>query len=193
MENCKSYPAYWKRCLDVVVAVSAIFALMPLLVGVAVAILLEDGGPVLFRQVRIGRAGRRFTILKFRSMAANCPDLPSHLAGQLRVTRVGRILRRTNLDECPQLFNILRGEMSLVGPRPALPQQITLWCLREAGGANRCRPGLTGLAQVNSYNSMPEDVKARWDNRYAECVTWLQDFRIVLQTFSYLRHQPPTY
>jgi lipopolysaccharide/colanic/teichoic acid biosynthesis glycosyltransferase len=188
-----TYSSFWKRAFDVLVSAGAIVVLAPLLAGVALAILMEDGGPVLFRQSRVARSGGRFTIFKFRSMAVNSQELPSDRAGSLRVTTVGRMLRRTNIDELPQLFNILRGDMSLVGPRPALPQQVELCRLRDAACASRCRPGLTGLAQVNGYDGMPVKVKATWDNRYAERITWRRDIEIVLRTFVYLLQPPPTY
>src|SRR5205823_7797451 len=120
----------------------------------ALLIHLEDRGPVLFRQQRSGRDGRPFRIFKFRSMPVNTGDVPSSQARSLRVTRVGQIIRRLNIDELPQLINILRGDMSVVGPRPALPTQTALLDMRKANAAIKCKPGLTGLAQVNSYDNM---------------------------------------
>ena len=115
------YQAWGKRSLDLTLASAALLALAPLLLLVALAIWLEDRGPVLFRQQRSGRNGQPFTLLKFRSMPVGSANLPSHEAARLGVTRVGAVIRRTNIDELPQLLNILAGDMSVVGPRPALP------------------------------------------------------------------------
>ena len=182
-----------KRIFDVAAASAALVALSPLLAVVAASIRLEDGGPVFFRQVRVGERGRPFRIYKFRSMPVNSRDLPSAAAATLRVTRVGRFIRRTNIDELPQLLNVLRGEMSIVGPRPALSTQEELCARRAALGADACRPGLTGLAQVNSYDGMPEAEKARWDGEYAGAISAAGDLRIILRTFGYLARRPPVY
>jgi O-antigen biosynthesis protein WbqP len=187
------YRVFLKRVVDVFLAAAALAIAWPLLLVIAVAIRLEDGGPVIFRQRRIGRDGRPFWLLKFRSMPENTGDIPSDAAVHVKITRVGRIIRRTNADELPQLVNILRGEMSVVGPRPALPAQNELIALRRANGALRCAPGLTGLAQVNSYDQMPVSAKAEWDGRYAERITLARDVGIIVRTFRYLMSPPPTY
>ena len=187
------YSRFLKPSLDRVVAAAALVALSPVLVALAAAIRLEDGRPVLFRQERIGSDGTRFTVLKFRSMAKGTADLPSDRADDLRVTAVGRLIRRTNLDELPQLWNILRGDMSFVGPRPALSAQEELVRLRDANGANQCCPGLTGLAQIKSYDGMPVSEKAAWDGTYARRVTAGRDLGIVIRTFGYLVRRPPVY
>lgn len=187
------YRAFFKRILDVGLSAGSLLLLSPVMALVALAVRLEDRGPALFRQDRVGRGGLRFRIFKFRSMAVGVGDLPSAAASILKVTRVGRFIRRTNLDELPQLFNILLGDMSLVGPRPALPSQEALTALRQANGALACRPGLTGLAQVSSYDGMPEEEKAGHDGSYAAEITFTRDFWIILRTFAYLAHRPPTY
>jgi O-antigen biosynthesis protein WbqP len=160
---------------------------------VALAIRLEDGGPAIFRQQRIGRGGVPFTILKFRSMPVATPDLPSAAAGALKITRIGAFIRRTNIDELPQLVNILAGDMSFIGPRPALPAQVTLVERRRAAGVLAARPGLTGLAQVNAYDGMPEEEKVEWERRYLARITLLGDLRILAQTVVYLLRPPPVY
>lgn len=185
------YPG--KRWLDVLLASGALIALSPLLLGCAVAVRLDSAGPALFRQSRVGAAGRRFSILKFRSMAAGTADVASAEAATLEITRVGRVLRRTNIDELPQLVNIVRGDMSVVGPRPALPAQAELLALREARGADRLRPGLTGLAQIRAYDGMPNERKAAFDAEYAERASLGLDLTIILRTVGYLRRRPPTY
>jgi O-antigen biosynthesis protein WbqP len=187
------YRRFLKRPLDVVLTVAALVALSPLFLLVAVAILLDDGAPVLFRQQRIGRSGIPFTLLKFRSLPKNTPQLPSAAAIAIHPTRVGRVIRRTNIDELPQLLNIVRGEMSIVGPRPALLSQQSLIELRVETGAAECLPGLTGLAQVNAYDGMPIEEKAAHDASYCRRITLRRDLVIIGRTLSYLRKRPPTY
>lgn len=187
------YERYLQRVFDLVVAAAATVLLSPVLALTSVAILLEDGRPVLFRQRRLGKDGAPFTVFKFRSMPVTSTEVPSALAAALRVTRVGTVIRRLNIDELPQLINVFRGEMSIVGPRPALPSQGDLCELRRGTAAYRCRPGLTGLAQMHSYDGMPDWKKARWDAEYAKRITFLGDCRIVLKTFAYLRRRPPVY
>lgn len=187
------YTRTLKRAIDASIASAALFLLSPLLAGVALAIVLDDGCPVLFRQTRIGRGGRRFAFLKFRSMRKGTEERPSADAATLVVTRVGRLIRRLSIDELPQLWNIVRGDMSLVGPRPAIPSQQTLCRLRVESGASDCPPGLTGLAQINAYDSMPEEEKAAWDARYAHGVSPWLDAIIVFRTIGYLFRPPPAY
>lgn len=187
------YADWGKRLVDVVLAGLALLVLSPLLLLTALAIRLEDGGPALFRQRRSGRDRADFTLMKFRSMPVGSANVPSASAATLRITRVGRLIRRTNIDELPQLLNILRGDMSVVGPRPALPSQADLLELRAQNGAIRCRPGLTGLAQVSSYDGMPVAEKAALDGRYAERPGFLSDIGIILRTVAYLFRRPPVY
>jgi len=187
------YERIFKRCIDCIAASGTLLLLSPLLLVVAAAIRLEDKGPALFRQRRVGRDGRGFTLFKFRSMPVATPDVPSTAAGALKVTRIGRWIRRMNVDELPQLINVLRGEMSLIGPRPALPAQAALLELRRGAGILRARPGLTGLAQVNAYDGMPETEKVRWEGEYISSITFFGDVRIVLATLAYLTRPPPVY
>lgn len=187
------YSRVWKSVLDRGVAGVALIVLSPVLVAVALAIRIDDGGPVLFRQQRAGANGRRFTLLKFRSMREGSADLPSSDAHELQITSVGRFIRRANLDELPQLWNILHGEMSFVGPRPALWNQQELIELRSAGDAAGCRPGLTGLAQIKAYDGMPDAEKVAWDEAYARHVTPGRDLGILMRTVAYLTRRPPVY
>lgn len=179
--------------MDILLAASALVVLLPLLLVVAVVIKAQDGGKVIFRQKRIGRRQVPFELLKFRSMRENVGELPSDSAGGLPVTRFGHFLRRTNIDELPQLVNILRGEMSIVGPRPALRSQVELIAARAANGAFEARPGLTGLAQVSAYDRMPVAEKAAFDCEYSRDVRFLKDVHVILRTFGYLRRPPPVY
>jgi O-antigen biosynthesis protein WbqP len=182
-----------KRLLDALLAGAALVLLSPLLAITAAAIWLEDRHGPLFRQERVGRHGRPFRLVKFRSMPVGTPSVPSDAARQLRVTRVGRLIRLTNVDELPQLWCVLRGDMSLVGPRPALPSQRELVALRRARGVEALAPGLTGLAQVNAYDGMPESEKVEWDARYVARVGLAADLGIMLATVGYLLRRPPVY
>lgn len=173
-----------KRLTDVVLAALGLAAAAPLMLAVAIAIRLESPGPVLFRQRRSGRGSSEFVLLKFRSMAAGTPDLATHLVepGRVTVTRVGAFLRRTSLDELPQLWNILRGDMTLVGPRPALYNQYDLIALRQAAGVDALRPGLTGWAQVNGRDEIPMERKVAYDREYLERLSPGFDARILVRT-----------
>jgi len=165
----------------------------PVAIAIAIAIGIEDGPPVLFRQERVGRDGKAFILLKFRSMPVDTPPVTSAEATALRTTRVGSLIRRLSLDELPQLMNVLRGEMSLVGPRPPLAAQFALVELRRNNNSLSLKPGLTGLAQVKSYDGMPEAEKASWDGMYAEQLSLTLDVRLLAETVSYLLKRPPRY
>jgi lipopolysaccharide/colanic/teichoic acid biosynthesis glycosyltransferase len=182
-----------KRFTDLVLSTTALLVLAPLMVFTAAVIRLEDGGAAIFRQKRSGRNGMTFTLFKFRSMGVGSANLPSTHAGGLQITRVGKLIRRTNIDELPQLLNVLRGEMSIVGPRPALPDQVDLLELRRKNGAATVRPGLTGLAQVSSYDAMPVSEKAKFDAEYATHPSLFGDVYIITRTFGYLTRRPPVY
>ena len=162
----------------------ALLLLGPVLLATAAAILVDDGRPVLFRQTRIGRHGRSFGMYKFRSMVKNAAAIGpfNTAAGDPRITRVGRFIRRTSLDELPQLFNVLAGDMSLVGPRPDVPVQRALY--GDADWAERCsvRPGITGLAQALLRSEGTEDERRALDLRYVrEHSVWL-DLKIMAWT-----------
>lgn len=187
------YKNIGKRVLDFVFAIVAIVALAPLMFLIALVSLIVDPGPVLFCQKRVGCWGDLFNIYKFRSMPVGTKNTASDKLGTIRLFWWGRLLRRSNLDELPQLFNILKGDMSIVGPRPPLPEQEELILLRKNNGSLECRPGLTGLAQVNSYNGMAVKEKARFDGIYAANITLKKDFIILLRTLLYLAKQPPIY
>ena len=180
-----------KRVVDVVLSTLALLLLSPLLGVVALSIALESGLPVLFRQNRIGRGGREFGMLKFRSMVKNAAALGPYFTtdNDPRITRVGRFIRRTSIDELPQLINVLLGDMSLVGPRPDVPAQRSLYS--DADWAMRCsvRPGITGLAQALYRSTSTEAQRLEADLRYArEHTLWL-DARIVWWTLGRLGGQ----
>jgi O-antigen biosynthesis protein WbqP len=176
------YEHFGKRALDVVLAFSALVLLSPLLAGVAAAIAMRDGRPVIFAQRRAGREGRPFTIYKFRTYPVGTPEAPSVDARGFASTSLGLFLRRTNIDELPQLWNILRGDMSVVGPRPGLLSQETQLAIRRANGAAGLRPGLTGLAQLRDRGGASETLKAAHDGDYARRVTLAGDLAILLRT-----------
>ena len=174
-----------KRILDFLLASLALVVFSPLLLVLAAVIRATSPGPVFFRQRRVGLGKSHFMIYKFRTMRIDAPkDQPTHLFKDpaAYITPVGRFLRRSSLDELPQLLNILRGEMSIVGPRPALWNQYDLIEAREAVGANGVLPGLTGWAQINGRDELPIDVKARLDGEYVKNMSFLFDLRCILGT-----------
>lgn len=174
-----------KRVLDVVCTLLGLAVLLGPLLLVAMAIFLDDPGPVLFRQYRVGRGGKRFRIYKFRSMKMSTPKYLAAMEleepGQY-LTRVGRVLRRFSIDELPQLLNVLLGDMSLVGPRPLISDEYEIHALRMRLGVYNVRPGVTGLAQINGRDRVSPADKVRWDVRYLERFGFLTDVRILLAT-----------
>ena len=179
-----------KRMLDLILSAVALIALSPVMLVLALVVKLTSPGPVFFRQKRVGLNKSYFMIYKFRTMRTDAPkDQPTHLLKDPAafITPIGRFLRKYSLDELPQLFNILKGEMAVVGPRPALWNQFDLIAERDKYGANAVRPGLTGWAQINGRDELPIDVKARLDGEYvrrmgfffdAKCI-WGTVFRVV--------------
>lgn len=181
------YRKFLKRFLDIILSGLAVLILSPLFLITAVWIKLDSKGPVFFRQTRVGIRKTTFKILKFRTMKKDAPkDVPTHLLSNSDqwITRAGWILRRTSLDELPQLLQIFTGKMSIVGPRPALWNQEDLIAAREENGANDVRPGLTGWAQVNGRDSISIQEKARLDGEYAAHVTFGMDVKCLWKTVS---------
>ena len=183
------YRNYIKRLLDLLLsAVAAIVLALPMAI-LAVWIKIDSPGPVFFRQRRVGIHKTHFNILKFRNMRGDTPhDVPTHLLKDANsyITKSGAFLRRTSLDELPQIYNILAGEMSIIGPRPALYNQYDLIEARDAVHANDIRPGLTGLAQVNGRDELPIDVKAKYDGEYAADITFRKDLAIFFRSITYV-------
>ena len=176
---------YIKRFIDIVLSLGAIVFLSPVLLVLAVLIKLDSKGPVLFRQKRVGKGKTHFEILKFRTMYADVPkDVPTHLLADpaSKITKIGRFLRKSSLDELPQIFNILKGEMSIIGPRPALWNQFDLIEERDKYGANDVRPGLTGLAQVMGRDELPIEIKAKYDGDYVKDISFSNDVKIFFRT-----------
>ncbi len=179
-----AYPIV-KRGADVALSLLALICLSPVLLAAAAAVRLTSPGPALFRQRRVGKDGRLFTIYKFRTMRQDTPrDTATHLLQDPSryITRVGAFLRRSSLDELPQFFNVLKGDMSIVGPRPALYNQDDLIAAREAAGVNAVRPGITGWAQINGRDELPIPVKVKYDREYVENLSLKMDARCFFGT-----------
>lgn len=186
------YRTFFKRLLDIILSGCAIVIFSPLLLIIAVAIKIDDPGPVLFRQKRVGIHKNHFSIMKFRTMKMDTPkDTPTHLLEnpEQYITKVGKFLRKSSLDELPQIFQIFTGKMSIIGPRPALWNQFDLIAERDKYGANDVRPGLTGWAQINGRDELPIDVKARLDGEYVEKLSFLFDCKCFFGTIgAVLKH-----
>ena len=163
-----------------------------ILLLIALAVVIDDPGPVLFRQKRVGIHKTHFSIMKFRTMKMDTPkDTPTHLLEnpEQYITKVGKFLRKSSLDELPQIFQIFTGKMSIIGPRPALWNQFDLIAERDKYGANDVRPGLTGWAQINGRDELPIEVKARFDGEYVEKLSFLFDCKCFFGTIvSVLKH-----
>ena len=180
------YQSIFKRIIDFILALIATILLSWLLLLIAVAIKVESKGPVFFRQKRVGLHKEHFEILKFRSMRTDTPkDQPTHLLQnpEAYITKVGGFLRKTSLDELPQLLNILKGDMSFVGPRPALWNQYDLIEERDKYGANDVMPGLTGWAQINGRDELEIPVKAKLDGEYVQKCSFIFDCKCFFGTF----------
>lgn len=174
-----------KRAIDFMLALVGLIILSPLFLALIVAIKIDSPGPVLFRQKRVGIHKSYFNILKFRTMRIDTPkDTPTHLLENPEqwITKVGKFLRRTSLDELPQIINILFGEMAIIGPRPALWNQYDLIDERDKYGANDVPVGLTGWAQINGRDELPIEVKAKLDGDYAEKIGFIMDARCFFRT-----------
>ena len=179
------YQKYAKRLIDLLLSACAIVVLSPVYLLICIAIVADDPGPVFFRQKRVGIHKTHFLILKFRTMKVSTPkDVPTHLLEnpEQYITRVGKFLRKTSLDELPQIFQIFTGKMAIIGPRPALWNQFDLIAERDKYGANDVRPGLTGWAQINGRDELPIDVQARLDGEYVQNLSFAFDCKCFFGT-----------
>lgn len=179
------YQKYAKRLIDLLLSACAIVVLSPVYLLICIAIVADNPGPVFFRQKRVGIHKTHFLILKFRTMKVSTPkDVPTHLLEnpEQYITRVGKFLRKTSLDELPQIFQIFTGKMAIIGPRPALWNQFDLIAERDKYGANDVRPGLTGWAQINGRDELPIDVKARFDGEYVQNLSFAFDCKCFFGT-----------
>ena len=173
-----------KRLFDFVMSLIGIIVLSPIILIVALAVKLTSPGPMLFKQRRIGKNNNEFQIYKFRTMRIDTPNVPTHLLENPEqwIPPVGKFLRKTSLDELPQLFNILKGEMSIVGPRPALYNQIDLKEMRTEAGVHKLVPGLTGWAQINGRDEIPLSLKVKLDKEYLDRKNFFFDIKIIFMT-----------
>ncbi len=182
-----------KRAIDFVTSFLGLILLSPVFFVLIVAIKCDSKGPILFKQKRVGIHKSHFSIYKFRTMRVDTPkDTPTHLLKnpEQYITKVGKFLRKTSLDELPQIVNILKGDMAIVGPRPALWNQYDLIAERDKYGANDILPGLTGWAQINGRDELEIDVKAKLDGEYVEKMSFLFDVKCIVKTFtSVLKHE----
>lgn len=181
------YKKYLKRFIDIMISSISILIVGWIILIIMIFIKSTSKGPAFFRQKRIGYQKVEFYILKFRTMRTDAPkDMPTHLLEnpESYITPVGKFLRKTSLDELPQIFNILSGKMSIIGPRPALWNQYDLITERDKYGANDILPGLTGWAQINGRDELPIDVKANLDGEYVKRLSFLFDVKIFFLTFA---------
>lgn len=176
-----------KRLVDIVLSLVGMIVLSPLFLVIVILIKLDSEGPVFFKQKRVGKNKTHFEILKFRTMRIDTPkDTPTHLLENpdQYITRVGKFLRKTSLDELPQIWNIFVGDMSIIGPRPALWNQYDLIAERDKYGANDIRPGLTGWAQINGRDELPIEVKAKLDGEYVKNMSFWMDVKCFFGTIN---------
>ncbi len=180
-----------KRALDFLLSLCGLLVLWPLFVLIAIAIKIDDPGPVFFSQKRVGKGKTYFQLYKFRSMKVNTPDVPTHLLEhpEQYISKVGGFLRKTSLDELPQLWNILKGDMAVIGPRPALWNQYDLIAERDEYGANDVRPGLTGWAQINGRDELSIEEKSAYDGEYVRSLSFAFDCKCFFGTIGKVLHR----
>lgn len=180
------YKRFLKRGIDILLSFLGIVVLAIPMAVVAVVIRLDSPGSAVFKQKRVGKGKKLFKLYKFRSMKADTPDIPTHLLDnpEQYISKVGKFIRKTSIDELPQLFNILKGDMSIIGPRPALWNQEDLIAERDKYGANDVRPGLTGWAQINGRDELEIPVKARLDGEYIENLSFMFDCKCFFGTIA---------
>ena len=187
------YKHFFKRLIDIVLSGVGIIVLIPFWIIIGLCIVISDPGPIFFSQKRVGKNKKLFPILKYRTMKVDTPhDVPTHLLQnpEQYITKIGAFLRKTSLDELPQIFNIFVGQMSIIGPRPALWNQTDLIEERDKYGANDIRPGLTGWAQINGRDELEIPVKAKLDGEYVQNLSFFFDCRCFLWTiFSVLMRE----
>jgi len=179
------YKCFFKRLIDFVLSLLGIILFSPIYILIIFFIMLDSKGPIIFKQKRICQNKKEFYILKFRTMYVDTPkDIPTHMLANPDsfITSTGKFLRKTSLDELPQIFNILKGEMAIIGPRPALWNQADLIEERDKYGANNIRPGLTGWAQINGRDELSIEIKAELDGEYVEKMGIMLDLKCFFLT-----------
>lgn len=183
----KIYLNFIKPLLGTIICLIGFIVLSPFMAIIMILVTLESPGGAFFTQTRIGKNKKHFTLYKFRTMRADAPkNTPTHLLGDpdVFITKSGRFMRKFSLDELPQLINVIKQDMAIVGPRPALWNQNDLVAEREKYGANDIRPGITGLAQIKGRDELPIDVKAKYDGSYTKNVSLLFDLWVIFNTFT---------
>ena len=192
-EGKQVYKHFLKRVIDFILSLIGLIVLSPVFIILCIWIRLDSKGPIFFRQKRVGKNKKHFNILKFRTMYIDTPkDMPTHMLSNpdQYITRAGKFLRKTSLDELPQIINILKGEMAIIGPRPALWNQDDLIAERDKYGANDIKPGLTGWAQINGRDELEIDVKAALDGEYVRRMSFPFDVKCFFGTItSVLKHE----
>lgn len=179
------YEKYIKRGLGFLLSLLGVIILSPILLIICLAIKIDSKGPIIFKQKRVGKNKKYFSIYKFRTMKSETPkEMPTHLLNNpdAFITKVGKFLRKTSLDEIPQLFNILKGDMAVIGPRPALWNQYDLIAERDKYGVNEAQPGLTGLAQISGRDELEIPVKAQIDGKYTSNISFMMDVKCFVGT-----------
>ncbi|MEK0089847.1 sugar transferase [Tetragenococcus halophilus] len=179
------YEKYIKRALGFFLSLIGSIILSPILLIICLAIKIDSKGPIIFKQKRVGKNKKYFNIYKFRTMKSETPkEMPTHLLNNpdAFITKVGKFLRKTSLDELPQLFNILKGDMAVIGPRPALWNQYDLIAERDKYGVNEAQPGLTGLAQISGRDELEIPVKAQIDGEYTNNISFVMDLKCFVGT-----------
>lgn len=185
---------YLKRVMDLIAVLLFVLITLPFLILIPLMVFLQDFGNPIFKQKRVGKDGVIFEFYKFRSMTLDTPDVESIDKSKLKITPLGHFIRKTNLDEAPQIYNILKGDMSWIGPRPPIPSQKKLVKLRVENGSIHLKPGVTGWAQVNAYDNMATEVKAKYDGEYFNRISLKMDIIIFFRTFIYFFvKKTPTY
>lgn len=181
------YNSFGKRLIDFFLASFILILTSPIMLVAAIAIKVSSKGPVVFKQLRMGRNHQTFKLYKFRSMRIDTPEIASNdLNGEEYHTAVGKFIRKYSIDELPQLFNVIKGEMSIIGPRPVILKETNLIELRHKNGAESVRPGITGLAQVNGRDNLADEPKARYDAQYAKNVSLKNDGKVFMRTIMYV-------
>lgn len=174
-----------KRIIDLILSIIGLIILLPLLLLISIIIKFTSKGPILFKQKRIGKNKKHFMIYKFRTMRVDTPkDMPTHMLNNPDeyITKIGKFLRKTSLDELPQIINIIKGDMSIIGPRPALWNQEDLIAERDKYNANSIKPGLTGLAQISGRDELEIPLKAKIDGEYTNEISFILDIKIFFKT-----------
>lgn len=181
------YKSFGKRGIDIFISAIILVITLPIMLVVGVVIKVNSKGPAIFKQTRMGKNHQPFKLYKFRSMRIDTPESASNdLNGDDYHTSVGKFIRKFSIDELPQLFNVIKGDMSIIGPRPVILKEKNLIELRHQNGAESVRPGITGLAQVNGRDNLADEPKAKYDAEYASQVSFKNDSKIFIQTIMYV-------